>query len=237
MAKGKKPKEDLSRALWQFLLYLDSATASFRPEDDTDYVAYLPRVWAYLDGCGIPLMCSPLHDRDVFEFDEDGHKAGQLKKPHFHVMAQFDGPVPYSQALEYFEVLGVKKLELVPSRRVFERYTCHLDSPTKAEYDVADIKTFGGYEVKFLGDRYEQGSIAAIHQIADEKGVVYYADLSRLIGRDYPELLSTLIRYTSHFNNICYSKERMIKRFKTDKGSYVKLTYEITRYKIEDGEE
>lgn len=216
MAKGK-PTEQLSRAMWQFLLYPDSMVVEFGGE--------IEKAWEYLDTVGMPVMVSPLHDCDV---KEDG--SGKLKKPHYHCMAQFDGPVPYRQALEYFEVLGVKILKQVPSRRTFERYTCHMDSPTKAQYDVADIRYFGGYQSKYLGDMYEQSSISQIHELIEELGIVYYPDLALNLSRDYPDLLSTLLRYSSHFNNFCYGRERLLKRYSGDNDSYVK--YANTRRKI-----
>lgn len=218
MAKGK-PTDQLSRAMWQFLLYPDSMAVLWGGDEKA--------VWEYLDSLMVPIIVSPLHDSDL---KEDG--SNEFKKPHYHCMVQFDGPVPYKQALEMFECLGVKILKVVPSRKTFERYTCHLDSPAKAQYDIADIRYFGGYTSKFLGDRYEQSSITQIHELIEELGIVYYPDLSLQISRNYPELLTTLLRYSSHFNNFCYGRERLIKKSSGDNKTYVK--YSSTRVKIGD---
>lgn len=200
-----KPVTQLSRGMWQFLLYEDSATSGPYPD--------MAAVWRHFDEMMVPLCVSPLHDRDVYgEADlERGIREGDIKKPHYHVLVLFDGPVPYRQALAMFEDVGVNILKLVPSRRSFERYTCHLDSPSKAQYDVADIKCFGGYMCKFLGDQYELDSVSTIHEIIEDMGIVYYPDLSLQLSRNYPELLTTLVRYTAHFNNFCRGREMLLK--------------------------
>lgn len=225
MASRRKPVTDLSRALWQFLLYPDSATSGDYPD--------MASVWRHLDEMQVPMCISPIHDADVYEEDdlERGVKAGNLKKPHYHGMMMFDGPVPYSQALDWVSDLGVKKLKLVPSRRSFERYTCHLDSPSKVKYDVADIRTFGGYMCKFLGEQYEMDSIQTIHELIENMGIVYYADLSLQISRNYPELLTTLLRNPAHFNNFCHSRAELLKHSRI---TGLMSSYSASRQKIGD---
>lgn len=220
MAK-QKPVEQLSRAMWRFLLYPDSMAAEFGGD--------IQKVWAALEDMLVPLMVSPLHDRDVRE-------DGSIKKPHYHCLVVFDGPVPYNQVLGMFEQFGVKKLELTPSRKAAERYMCHLDSPAKAQYDLADLRFFGSFQAKFLGDRYEQNAISQIHEFIEEQGIVYYPDLSLQISRSYPDLLTALLRYSSHFNNYCYGRERLIKKASRGNDSYVNLTYSMTRFKIRSDE-
>lgn len=197
--------------LWQFLIYPDSAG---REPDE---------IWEYLDSLQIPMFVSPLHDRDV---KDDG--TGELKKEHWHVVMAFDGPVPYSQALAYVEPLGVKILKAVPSRRTMERYWAHLDSPNKAQYDVADCRCFGGYEPKFLEDEYALDGLAAIHDVMEQLGIIYYADLADEIITRHPEMTACLLRYSQHFNNVCYSRERMA-RATGDNVSYVKSRRKVGR--------
>lgn len=207
-AKGK----NISRKYWKFITYLDSMP------DDWEMVA---------DEIGVPLVCSPLHNLDV---RTDTH---ELKKPHYHWIAQFDGPTPYRQALELFRPLGVNVVKMAKddfeqsaSRRRDERYLAHLDSPHKYQYDIADIKCFGGYLCKYLGDRYEQNGIATIHDLAEELGIVYYADLANEIVTNYPELMTTFLRYTAHFNNFMYSR---LKLASADNRSYVKSRVRVGR--------
>ena len=212
---GKNPKSpiNLSRAMWQFLLYPDSACECLDTDDLED-------VWRYLDELMVPILVSPLHDMDV---KDDG--SGKLKKPHYHVLVQFDGPVPYKQCLAMFEGLGVKILKVVPSRRTCERYWCHLDSPWKVKYDTADLRCFGGYVCKYLGDQYEQNSLKEIHDIIEDLGIVNFADLGNEIVSNYGELMGTFLRYHAYFNNFCHSRYVMTRN--ADNGSYVK--YASTR--------
>ena len=106
MAKGK-PTDQLSRAMWQFLLHPDSMAEGLGGDEQ--------KVWDYLDSLMVPIIVSPLHDSDL---REDG--TNTLKKPHYHCMVQFDGPVPYRQALDMFEDLGVKILNFV---RIYHQET------------------------------------------------------------------------------------------------------------------
>lgn len=191
----------LKKRMWKFVFY---------PESCPD--------WAdIIDDWGVPVAVSPLHDCDLKE-----DSSGQLKKPHYHGIIDYDGPTPYTQAVQLVEQLNVHICKPVNSRRRDERYLCHLDSKSKTEYDVADIRTFGGYELKFMGDRYELDSISLIHDLAEEMGIIYYCDLANEIITNHPELVATLLRYPAHFNNWCYSRERFIK--KCDNGTYVKYT-------------
>lgn len=207
-----KPIEDLSRSLWQFLIYPDSC--GFDEPDD---------LWKALDGEFVPMFVSPLHDRDV---KEDG--TGELKKAHWHVLVCFDGPKPYKQVLYQFEKYGVKILKDVPSRRTCERYWAHLDSPYKALYDVADCRCFGGYKPKFLSDEYEHDGLSAVHDLVEQMGIVYYADLANEIIERHPDLIGILLRYPAHFNNFCYSRERMLSKSR-DNMSYVKSRVRMGR--------
>lgn len=182
----------LKKRTWKFVFY---------PESCPDWVDII-------EDWGVPVAVSPLHDSDL---TEDGN--GTFKKPHYHGIMDFDGPTPYTVALGLVEELGVHIVKGVNSRRRDERYLCHLDSKGKAQYDIADITLFGGYECKFLGDRFEMSTISQIHDLAETLGIIYYADLANEIIENYPDMVSTLLRYPAHFNNWCYSRERMKKYF------------------------
>lgn len=197
----------LKKRMWKFVFY---------PESCPDWKEII-------EDWGLPVIVSPLHNLDV---KEDG--TGEIKKAHYHGIMEFDGPTPYPQALELVEGLGVHIVKPVNSRRRDERYLCHLDSKGKTDYDICDLTTFGGYECKFLGERYEMDTISQIHDLAEELGIVYYADLANEIIERHPDLVTTLLRYPAHFNNWCYSRERILS--KHGNGSYV--NYAITRGRL-----
>ena len=192
-------QKEVKKRNWKFVFYPDSC----------------PDWEDIIEDWGVPVLVSPLHCLDV---KKDG--SGEILDPHRHGIVCFDGPTPYSVPLGLVQSLGMSIVKPVNSLRRDERYLCHLDSPAKVKYDVADLVSFGGYECKFLGERFEQDGISAIHDLVEELGIVYYADLANEIVVSHKELLQTLLRYPAHFNNFCYSRERMLK--KVDKNTYVK---------------
>lgn len=201
MATGKRR--------WKFLIYPES----------------LPNNWlTILEEVGVPTLVSPLHDQDR---NEDG----TLKKPHYHVMISLDGAKPYDEVLSWFEPLGVKILKEVKSPRRDERYWCHLDSPSKAKYDIAGLIAMNGYECKYLGEREQIPFISQIHKLIEDEGIIYFADLGNEINKRYPDLQLTLIRYTAYFNNYCHSRERLLKQ---NKISGLMSSYQNSRYMIRD---
>lgn len=197
---------DQKSSLWKFVTYRDSM-----PEDWEEVAEEI----------GVPLCRSPWHDKDV-------DKVGEFKIPHLHWIASFDGPTTYKNALELFRPLGINIVKKVASRRRDERYLCHLDSPTKALYDIADVKTYGGYVIKFLEEQEILDGIAAIHELCESEGIIYYCDLANEVVEHFPEYLGTLLKYPAHFNNFCYSRERLAGKF--DNVSYVKSRRKVGRY-------
>lgn len=84
-----------------------------------------------------------LHDKDKWEedsVDDDGiiiHKAGDIKKPHYHVILNFKNP----RSLEKLKnELGLKHLETC-NFYFYARYLIHKDYPRKFQYDEKEIVT------------------------------------------------------------------------------------------------
>lgn len=188
--------------LWAFLLYPESMPGNWKD---------------ILAGAHIPVLVSPLHDSDV---DDNG----EIKKPHYHVLTIFDGPIPEMQLLDVLGDLNVKHVEKVISRMSYERYLCHLDNPEKYQYPIAEIQCFGGAVPKFCIDADFRDGFIAVTRIIEQQGFTVYADLSRYIAFECPEFIHVLDRYSSHFNNVCRSRFDCLhyNGFKTDNLSYVK---------------
>lgn len=87
----------------------------------------------------IQAVVSPLHCDDV-------NPDGEPKKPHYHVILRFDAVKTKDQAEEVFAKIGGVGCEKVKDLRQYCRYLCHLDNPEKAQYAVADVMTFGGFD-------------------------------------------------------------------------------------------
>jgi len=104
------------------------------------YPESLPKNWIeLLEETHIPVTISPLHDKDVADYE-----TGELKKEHYHVGLRFDGPARISQALAVLEPLGVQFVKPIISSHGWGRYLCHLDSPEKAQYSPKDIRLLNG---------------------------------------------------------------------------------------------
>ena len=102
------------------------------------YPESAPTDWLRIAGeLKIPMFISPLHDKDL-------NPTGEPKKPHYHVMILFEGVKTKEQAAELFDQIGGVGCEIVQSVRGYARYLCHLDNPDKAQYNVDDVRCFGG---------------------------------------------------------------------------------------------
>lgn len=102
------------------------------------YPESAPTDWFRIAGeLKIPMFISPLHDKDL-------NPTGEPKKPHYHVMIMFEGVKTKEQAAEVFDQIGGVGCEIVQSVRGYARYLCHLDNPDKAQYNVDDVRCFGG---------------------------------------------------------------------------------------------
>lgn len=141
----------------------------------------------------IPVMVSPLHDKD---FNPSRLPDGEPdpKKPHYHVMACFEGKKSLDQARAFFESFGGVGCEVVSSLRGYARYLCHLDNPEKAQYSIDDVKAFGGADfVTAIGlptDKYK--AISEMIEWCDSESVEFYGTLlnhARLHRSDWFRIL------------------------------------------------
>lgn len=103
----------------------------------------------------LPCLVSPWHDSDV---NADGEK----KKPHKHIMFCFDGKKSREQIKDICDMIGGVGCEPIQSMRSYARYLCHLDNPDKAQYNINDVRSFGGIDY-----------IELINSLADEFSTLY----------------------------------------------------------------
>lgn len=130
----------------------------------------------------VPAMVSPLHDKDI-------NPTGEPKKPHYHVIIQFDSVKTADQAKEVFEVIGGVGCEPVKSIRAYTRYLCHLDNPDKAQYSVDDVLQFGGADfykiIECVIDRYT--AIAEILDFCDDNQIYSFRKLVQICRQEHFE--------------------------------------------------
>lgn len=122
----------------------NSATPRYRNFACVVYPESAPDNWKeLLKESKVPIFISPLHDKDI-------NPTGEPKKPHYHVMAMYDGKKSVEQVSEFFKTFGGVGCEVVSSSRAYARYLCHLDNPEKAQYKTTDVLSVGGANYRVL---------------------------------------------------------------------------------------
>lgn len=187
--------EDRNR-LWGAILYPDS----------------LPDGWLeMIERMHVPIAISPLHDRDVWtEFDEREnpvHKAGELKKPHYHMIMYFSGPKSLRQVVSLLEPLGKGLLGnpiSLADKLASNRYLIHLDNPDKAQYDPKDIVCLSGAVCeleKRLTQNEQQAVYDRVEGLIDDMSITEYQELLKYLRGEGLTLEAMFVRqHTIHFN-------------------------------------
>lgn len=170
-------------SVYSFLIY----------PDDPVYNA----VYRWLtEECKIPNVISPVHDRDVTE-------EGEPKKAHYHVVLAFHSLKSLKQVLELLEPFGIAHVEPIHDKRAYIRYLVHLDTPSKAQYDRADLVASFGAEVddafSCSAARVEECKIELTAFVLDFS-VTEYTALVRFCMEKPHEYLAALTKYSYHFN-------------------------------------
>ncbi len=111
-----------------FVLYPESAPENWRSIIDDFHVQ-----WAE----------SPLHEFDVNE-------TGEVKKPHWHIVLNFDSVKSLDQVKKLIAPLNGTIPIPLNSVRGMVRYFAHLDNPEKYQYPVDQIIGHGGMDVADL---------------------------------------------------------------------------------------
>lgn len=137
------------------------------------YPESAPEGWqGLLEECFVPAFISPLHDKDL---DPDG----VIKKPHYHVMAMYDGVKTPEQAKELFDGIGGVGNEIIQSMRGYARYLCHLDNPEKHQYNQEDVRQLCGADytgtIGLVTDKYK--AIKEMVEYCQEHNITSYAEL------------------------------------------------------------
>lgn len=120
----------------------------------------------------IPIVISPLHDKDI-------NPNNETKKEHYHIMLLYDAPHTYEQAQEVFSMIGATKCEMVNSTRGQARYLCHLDNQEKYQYSISDVKCLNGVDYQSLielpSDNWQ--AVREMIQFIKENNIIAYSDL------------------------------------------------------------
>lgn len=110
---------------WSFIVYPESVVEDWKN---------------ILIEMGCVFAISPLHDRDL-------NPTGETKKPHYHILLQFEGPTTYNNVKENIcDLIGGTIPKKVISMRGYYRYLTHMDNPEKAQYDIKAVECYGGFK-------------------------------------------------------------------------------------------
>lgn len=160
-------KNDFRSHVWTFIVYPDSAVEN----------------WLFLlDSLHIPVCVSPLHDKDV-------NPTGEIKKPHYHVVLDFgQNKKSWDQVKSITDMVGGVLCPMdkdgnceskVANKRTMTRYLIHLDNPEKAQYNIDDVRSFGGYDFVSIcmsaSSRYQ--TLRNILQFCDQEHIYNFSEL------------------------------------------------------------
>lgn len=141
--QSNKSKKIVKGRDWTFIVYPESAPKNWRE---------------ILDDTHLEWVESPLHDKDI---NPDGTK----KKPHWHILIRFEGPVTIKNVEGYIESLNGPKPQKVGSAKGMVRYFAHLDNPEKYPYAIDDIKPHNGADIADFFKLTTSQNLAAMKDI------------------------------------------------------------------------
>jgi len=211
--KEKQREYDKKRAgkrgrNFNFIVYPDDAVSDWVQKLDDTHMKWIE---------------GPLHDRDTWTIEDEQenpeHKAGEVKKAHKHNMLICDGIKSLEQVTNILKsifgesetgsIKGCLFPALAADRSASVRYMAHMDNPTKAQYDVADIIGHNGVDpneiIKFsMSETLEK--MVAMEQFIEDNHITsphVFAQRIRDEHRDWYQIYVT--KNTYYFNAILKS--------------------------------
>lgn len=100
---------------------------------------------------GIKWACSMIHDQDVFA--PPSHKAGEPKKPHYHVCLVWPNPTTWKNASNFLQTLaGSSAVKFCVSVTGTVDYWDHDEETNKVKYDKELIEFYNGFVPEDFAD-------------------------------------------------------------------------------------
>lgn len=166
------------------------------------YPESLPTNWIeLLQETGLQIAISPLHDKDL-------NPTGEVKKAHYHIIFNYDGPTTQKHVKDLCDSLNMTIPIKLESLRGMYRYHIHLDNPEKYQYDDRDRILLGGFDPSSVNSLTKTEVDKFIQEILDfieENNILEYRDLIFNL-RDYPNMCLVACTHTILFNTYIKSK-------------------------------
>lgn len=166
------------------------------------YPESLPTNWIeILQETGLQIAISPLHDKDL-------NPTGEVKKEHYHIIFNYDGPTTQKHVKDLCDSLNMTIPIKLESLRGMYRYHIHLDNPEKYQYDDRDRILLGGFDPSSVNSLTKTEVDKFIQEILDfieENNILEYRDLIFNL-RDYPNMCLVACTHTILFNTYIKSK-------------------------------
>ena len=179
---------------WCFVVWPDSAPDNWRD---------------ILQQTGNLFAISPLHDSDI-------NPDNSLKKPHYHVIMNYEGPTTYNNALNVAKLVNANTIQPLEQIRGYYRYFTHKDNPEKFQYSEKDITTINGFDINnYIELTYTEVAnlLLQIQYIIRDKKILEYSDLlDYFVDNDLKEFWDVARNHTLLLQTYINSR-----RFKTKK--------------------
>ena len=173
------------------------------------YPESLPAEWLNkLRETGLQIAISPLHDKDV-------NPDGEVKKPHYHIIFNYDGPTTFNHVKDLCDMFNMTIPIKLESLRGMYRYHLHLDNPEKYQYDDRDRILLGGFDPKQV-DALTSTEIDRITtevlEFIDDNDICEYSDLLYVFrSNDFNNMLNVAKSHTFLFNTYIKSRVHKLK--------------------------
>lgn len=173
------------------------------------YPESLPINWLdKLQETGLQIAISPLHDKDL-------DPTGEVKKHHYHIIFNYEGPTTYNHVKELCDSLNMTIPIKLESLRGMYRYHLHLDNPDKYQYDDRDRILLNGFDTNQVNeltrteiDKYKK----EIQQFIINNNILEYCDLLIiLLENDLMQMWSVAANHTIFFNTFITSIRHKLK--------------------------
>lgn len=173
------------------------------------YPESLPTDWLdKLQETGLQIAISPLHNKDL-------DPTGEVKKSHYHIIFNYEGPTTYNHVKELCDSLNMTIPIKLESLRGMYRYHLHLDNPDKYQYDDRDRILLNGFDTDQVNeltrteiDKYKR----EIQQFIIENNILEYSDLLIiLLENDLMQMWSVAANHTIFFNTFITSIRHKLK--------------------------